>query len=98
MRSSLVSMSVKRPSMPGSPVACTTLPTSCISRIASVKLALTASNMALSAGSCFRMSSEPRKMFSRYIHACCTFWMLSIISLTRLTVCSQKLIGFSNTM
>jgi len=38
--------------------------------------------MALSAGSCLRMSSDPPKMDSRYIHCLCTAMSNSIVSET----------------
>ena len=53
--------------------------------------------MTLSSGSCFRISSDPTKMFSRYIHAVCTLVTRSSISDTSSNLRSQAVMGISNT-
>ena len=57
----------------------------------------TPSNMMDSCGSCFRISSEPMKMFSRYIQFRCTCWHISIISDMSDRDCSQYVICSWNT-
>mmetsp|Transcript_21536 Transcript_21536/g.50675 ORF Transcript_21536/g.50675 Transcript_21536/m.50675 type:complete len:367 (+) Transcript_21536:8781-9881(+) len=66
-----------------------TFPASTSWSITNFQLVLTASNMLVSAGNCRRMSSDPMKMFSRYIHDRCTCSSASIVSEMWLRVRSQ---------
>ena len=87
--------------VPGSGVdpvhASTAFSSSCIVFISLMNARLTLSNMSDSCGSCFRISSDPTKMFSRYIQAVCTLSTRSTISDTSISFCSQLVMVDSNT-